>query len=119
MSGPHYISLPKRRVIGHEATEYLSPDDVEAFCTAILDAGLGLGTLLTVEYPRAELVSEVLYVVTKVVGVYGLEGKWVILWASGDRSEFLATSEVQEVSTSVTFYRCGLYVLCCSPIFSI
>ena len=110
MSGPHYISVPKRRVIGHAATEYLSPDDVEEFCTAILDAGLGLGTLLTAEYPRAELVSEALYVVTKVVGVYGLEGKWVTSWASGAQSEFLATSEVQEVSTSVAFFRYGLHV---------
>ena len=103
MSGPHYISVPNRRVTGHAATEYLSPDDVGAFHTAILDAGLGLGTLLTAEYPRAELVSEALYIVTKVVGVYGLEGKWVTSWASGAQSEFLATSEVREVSASVTF----------------
>ena len=104
MSGPHYISVPKRWVIGHAATEYLSPNDVGDFCNAILDAGLGLGTLLTAEYPRAELVSEALYVVTKVVGVYGLEGKWVTLWASGAQSEFLATSEVQKVSTSVALF---------------
>ena len=104
MSGPHYISVPNRRVIGHAATEYLSPDDVEEFCTAILDAGLGLGTMLTAEYPRDELVSEALYVVTKVVGVYGLEGKWVTSWASGAQSQFLLTSEVREVSTSVTFF---------------
>ena len=87
MSGPHYNSVPKRRVIGHAATEFLSPDDVAEFFTAILDAGLGLGTLLTSEYPRAELVSEALYVVTKVVGVYGLEGKWVTSWDRGAQSE--------------------------------
>ena len=58
---------------------------------------------MTAEYPRADLVSEALYVVTKVVGVYGLAGKWVTSWASGAQSEFLATSEVREVSTSVTF----------------
>ena len=114
MSGPHYISVPNCRVTGHTATEYLSPDDVGAFRTAILDAGLGLGTPLTAEYPRAELVSEALYVVTKVVGVYGLEGKWVTSWADGARSEFLATSEIREVSASVTFVRYGLHVLCCS-----
>jgi hypothetical protein len=60
MSGPHYISVPSHRVTGHAATEYLSPDDVAAFRTAILDAGYGLGTLLTAEYPRADLVSEAL-----------------------------------------------------------
>ena len=105
MSGPHYIYLPKRRVIRHAATEYLSPDDVGEFCNAILDAGLGLGTLLTAEYPRAELVSEALHVVTKVVGVYGLEGKWVTSWASSSQSEFLATSEVRKVSTSVALFN--------------
>jgi hypothetical protein len=86
------------------ATEYLSPDDVGEFCNAILDAGLGLGTLLTAEYPRAELVSEALYFVTKVVGDYGLDGKWVTSWASGAQSEFVATSEVREVSASVGLF---------------
>ena len=37
-------------------------------------------------------------------GVYGLEGKWVTSWASGAQSEFLATSEVREVSTSVSLF---------------
>ena len=114
MSGPHYISLPNCRVTGYAPAEYLSPDDVVAFRAAILDAGVVLGILLTTEYPRAELVSEALYAVTKVVGVYGLEGKWVMSWASDAQSEFLATSEVQEVSSSVTFVRSGLHFLCCS-----
>ncbi len=82
----------------------MSPDDVREFRNAILDAGLGFGTLLTAEYPRAELVSEALYVVTKFVGFYGLEGKWVTLWASGAQSDFLATSEVQKVTTSVALF---------------
>ena len=86
------------------ATEYLSPDDVGDFRNAILNAGLGLGTLLTADYPRDELVSEALHIVTKVVGVYGLEGKWVTLWASGAQGEFLATYEVQKVSTSVALF---------------
>ena len=104
MSGQHYISVPKRRMIGHAAAVYLSPDDVEEFRNAILDAGLGLGALLTVEYPRAEPVSETLYVVTTVVGIFGMEGKWVTLWASSDQSEFLATAEVREVSTRATIF---------------
>ena len=80
MSGPHYISVPKRR--GHAAPEYLSPGDVAAFRTAILDAGLDLVASLAAEYPNADKVSEALYAVTKVVGVYGLEGHWVTSWAS-------------------------------------
>ena len=80
----------------------------------MLGAGTVLAPLLTAEYPRAELVIEALYAVMKVVGVYGLEGKWVTSWASGARSEFLATTEVQEVSASVTFVQYGLHCLCCS-----
>ena len=76
------------------ATEYLSPNDVAEFCDAILDAGLKLGTLLTAKYPRAEQVSAALYVVTEVVGDYGLEGKWVTSWASKAKSELVATPEV-------------------------
>ena len=38
---------------------------------------------------------------TKVVEDYGLEGKWVTLWVSAAEIEFLATSEVQEVSASM------------------
>jgi hypothetical protein len=110
MSVTHYISVPNCRATGHAATEYLSPDVVGLFRTALLDDGLGLGTLLTAEYPQADLVSEALYVVTQVVGVYGLEGKWVTSWASGAQSEFLATSEVREVSASVTFVRYGQHV---------
>ena len=45
--------------------------------SAILNAGLRLGTLLMPEYPKASLVSKALYDVTKVVEDYGLEGKWV------------------------------------------
>ena len=101
MSGPHYISVSNRRVTGRAATEYLSPDNVADYRAAILDAGYRLGTLLTAEYPRAELVSEALYAVTNVVGVYGLEGKWVTSWASGARSEFLSTTEVRDVSAIV------------------
>ena len=72
--------------------------DVAAFRAAILDAGLGLAASLDAKYPNADKVSEALYAVTKVVGVYGLEGHWVTLWASSAHSEFLATSEVREVS---------------------
>ena len=41
----------------------------------MLGAGTVLAPLLTAEYPRAELVIEALYVVMKVVVVYGLGGK--------------------------------------------
>jgi hypothetical protein len=104
MSGPHYISASNRKATGHAAAEYMSPCNVAAYRAAILGAGYVLGGLLSCEFPKAELVSEALYAVTKVVGVYGLEGKWVTSWASGAQIEFLETSEVREVSTSVAFF---------------
>ena len=105
MSGPHYISASNREATGHAAAVYLSPGDGAAYRAAILGAGYALRGLLSCEYPRAELVSEALYTVTKVVGIYGLEGKWVTSWASSAQSEFLATAEVREVSAGVTFGR--------------
>jgi hypothetical protein len=102
MSGPHYFTVRRRRVIEHAATEYLSPIDVEEFRTDILDAGVRLASLLTA-YPRAELVDEALSVVTEVVEAFSLEGKWVTSWASSAKSEILATSGLCVVSSSVTF----------------
>jgi hypothetical protein len=58
---------------------------------------------LTVEYPRADLVSEALYIATDVMEVFSLEGKWVTSWASSAKNEFLATSGILEVSCGVTF----------------
>ena len=106
MSGPHYISVSNRRATGRAAGGYLSPGDVAAFRAAILATGYALRDLLNCEYPRAEPVSDALYDVTNVVGMYGLEGRWVTSWASSARSEFLATSEVREVSAGVIIARC-------------
>ena len=102
MSGPHYISASNRRATGRAAWGYLSPGDVAAFRAAILATGYALRGLLSCKFPRAELVSDALYAVTNVVGIYGLEGRWVTSWVSGARSEFLATSEVREVGAGVT-----------------
>ena len=90
-------------VIDHPATKYLSPTDVEEFRTVMLDAGTRLASLLTVEYPNAGLVDDALYVVMEVVEVYNLKGKWVTSWASSAKREFLATSGIREVSSSVPF----------------
>jgi hypothetical protein len=106
MSGPHYISVSSRRAPRRAARGYLSPGDVAAFRAAILAAGYALQGLLSCEFPRAELVSDALYAVTNVVGMYGLSGRWVTSWVSSARSEFLATSEVREVGAGVTIARC-------------
>ena len=61
----------------------------------IVGAGTRLASLLTVEYPSADMVSDALYGVTKVVEVYSMKGKWVTSWASSARSEFVATSSIR------------------------
>ena len=98
------FTMSKHRVIEHAAMKYLSPMDVEEFRMVVLDAGTRLASLLTVDYPSADLVSEALYVVTEVVDVYSLKGKWVTSWASSAKSEFLATSGIREESSIVTFF---------------
>ena len=96
------FTMSRRRVIKHTATKYLSPTDVEKFRTVVLEAGTRLASLFTVEYPSADLVIDALYDVTEVVECYSLRGKWVASWVSSARSEFLATSGIREVSSSVT-----------------
>ena len=86
-------------------TKYLSPDKVVEFCNAIFDAGIRLSALLTAEYPKSSLVSEALYNVTKVVENNGLEDKWVTSWVRTAKIEFVATSEVREVSASMALFN--------------
>ena len=93
--------MHKRKVVGKTATKNLSPIDVEEFCTEILDAGKWLANLLVVEYPKASLIDDALFGVTEVVECFGLEGRWVTSWANSDRTEFLATNNVREVSSCV------------------
>ena len=60
----------------------MSPVDVEEFRTNILEAGTRLASLLTVEYPDADLVSAALYNVSEAVEDFSMKGKWVTSWAS-------------------------------------
>ena len=101
MSGSR--SMRKRKVVGKKATKNLSPIDVEEFRTEILDAGARLADLLVVEYPKASLVDDALFAVTKVVKCYGLKVWWVTSWASSAHNEFLANNGVREVSGCVAF----------------
>ena len=75
--------------------------DVEEFRTGILDAGARLASLLSLEYPNADLVNDALFGVTEVVECYGLKGQWVASWASSAHNEFLATNSDRKVSGCV------------------
>ena len=91
----------KRKVARKTATKSLTPIDVEEFRTGILDAGTRLAEVLAVEYPKASLVDDALFAMSKIVECYGLEGRWVTSWASSARNEFLMPNEVREVSSCV------------------
>ena len=82
------FTMSRRRMIEHAATKYLSPTDVEEFRTVVLEAGTRLASLLAVEYPSADLVSDALYVVMDAVECYSLKGKWVTSWASSAKNVF-------------------------------
>jgi hypothetical protein len=95
--------MRKRKVVGKLATKNLLPIDVEEFRAEIIGAGARLANLLVMEYPKTSLVDNALFGVTEVVECFGLEGRWVTSWASSDRTEFLATDSVREVSGCVAF----------------
>jgi hypothetical protein len=103
MSGPHFFTMRRRKVIGQAGAEEMSPLDVKEFCTGILDAGARLASLVVVEYPNARLVDNALFGVTEVVECYSLKGQWVTSWASSAHNEFLATDRVREVSGCVAY----------------
>ena len=65
----------------------------------ILEAGTRLGSLLTVEYPDADLVSAALYNVSEVVEDFSMKGKWVTSRAGSAKEYFVVTREIREVSS--------------------
>ena len=95
--------MSKGKVVKHAET-YLSPVDVEEFRTDILEAGTQLASLLNVEYPSADMVSDALWEVTEVVESNSMQGKWVTSWASSAHNEFLASLDICEVSGSIPLF---------------
>ena len=95
--------MRKRKVVGKSATKNLLPIDAEEFRAEIINAGARLADLVVVEYPNARLVDDAVFAVTEIVECFGLEGRWVTSWASSDRTEFLETDSVREVSGCVAF----------------
>ena len=79
--------------------KYLSPVDVKKFRTDILEAGTWLASLLTVEYPDADLVSAALYNVSEVVEDFSMKRKWVTTQASSAKNDFVVTCGIREVSS--------------------
>ena len=55
-------------------------------------------SLLELEFPNAESVSNALFEVVKVVEDYELKGKWITTRASGTKDDLVTTPEIRKVS---------------------
>ncbi len=84
---------PKRR-----EQEYVPPDKDEDFRSEILEAGMRLMSVSGAKFSTAELVSDAMYGLIHVVGMYDLAGKWVTSRVSNAEREFVMTEEIRSVS---------------------
>ncbi len=90
--------MSKARAPKHKEQVYVPPDDVEDFCSEILEAGMRLMPVSGAKFPNAELVSNTTDGVLHVVGMYDLAGKWVTSRVSNTEREFVTTKEIRSVS---------------------
>ncbi len=75
---------PKRK-----EQEHMPPDEVEDFCSEILEAGMHLILVSGANFPNTELVSNAMGRVLHDIKTYDLEGKWVTSRVSN--AEFVTT----------------------------
>jgi hypothetical protein len=76
--------------------EHMPPDEVEEFCSEILEAGMRLISVSGANFPNAELVSNAMGGVLHIIRIYNLEGKWITSRMS--KAEFVMTKESRSVS---------------------
>ncbi len=100
--------MSKSRAPKRKEQEHMTPDEVEDFCNAILEAGMRLISVSGANFPNAELISNALGGVLHVVRMYDLEGKWVTSRVSN--AEFLTTKEIRSVSISAFSFQ--INVMC-------
>jgi hypothetical protein len=90
--------MSKSRAPKRKEQEHMPPDEVEDFCSEILEAGMRLISVSGANVPNAELVSDAMGGVLHVVRMYNLEGKWVTSHVSN--AEFVMIEEICSVSIS-------------------
>jgi hypothetical protein len=90
--------MSRSRAPKRKEQEHMPPDEVEDFCSEILEAGMHLMSVSGSNFPNAELVSDAMGGVLHVVGMYNLERKWVTSCVSN--AEFVTTKEIRSVSIS-------------------
>ncbi len=81
--------MRKSRAPKRKEQEHMPPDEVEDFCSEILEAGMRLILVSSANFPNAELVSNAMGGVLHVVRMYDLEGKWITSRMSN--AEFVTT----------------------------
>ncbi len=87
--------MSKARAPKHKEQEYGPPDEVEDFCSKILEAGMRLMSVSNAEFSNTELVSNAMDGVRHVVWMHDLAGKWV---TSRVEREYVTTKEIRSVS---------------------
>jgi hypothetical protein len=90
--------MRKSRAPKRKEQEHMPPDEVEDFCSEILEPGMRLISVSGANFPNAELVSNAMGCVLHVVRMHNLEGKWVTSCVSN--AEFVTTKEICSVSIS-------------------
>jgi hypothetical protein len=78
--------------------EYASSDEIEEFCSEILEAGTHLASMSSVGFPDAESVSKAIACVLSVFEQYELVGGWVTSRISNAEKEYVMTKEICHVS---------------------
>jgi hypothetical protein len=82
--------MPKRK-----EQEALSFEDVDKFCSELIEKGGRLAAVIAPDYPDAERVREEICNVLKTIETYEVVGKWVTSCTS---AEYVTTQAIRSVS---------------------
>ena len=85
--------MPKRK-----EQEALFFEDVDKFCSELIEKGGRLAAVIAPDYPDAERVREEICDVLDTVETYEVVGKWVTSVTSRSDKEFVMTQEIRSVS---------------------
>jgi hypothetical protein len=85
--------MPKRK-----EQEALFFEDVNEFCSELIEKGGPLAAVIAPDYPDAERVRKEICDVLDTVETYEVVGKWVTSITSHSDEEFVTTQEIRSVS---------------------
>ncbi len=85
--------MPKRK-----EQEALFFEDVDKFCSELIEKGGCLAAVIAPDYPDTERVCKEIRDVLDTVETYEVIGKWVTSVTSHSNEEFVTTQEIRSVS---------------------